>query len=230
MKILMFDLDGTLTDISRRGTEAICDTLNHFGVKASKTRVKQLRVQLPSYFDVFQKLGLEVTDDVVRYLTSAFVQRYQMSVVRKGVKPTLALLSRRYTLVCVTSRETAEEVIEELTFHRLAQFFKRIVTRNVAAKHFGLVSIPFFPFHEQRRKLYQCALAQSTCPSSDAVVIGDEGRELAPARELGMATIGILTRKTRRNELQAASDFLISNITQLQNVLLELNKSQLTCH
>jgi len=132
--------------------------------------------------------------------------------------------------VCVTSRETAEEVIEELTFHQLAQFFKRIVTRDVAAKHFGLVSIPFFPFHEQRRKLYQCALALSTCLPSDAVVIGDEGRELAPARELGMATVGILTRKTRRNELRTTSDFLISSITQLQNVLLELNKSQLTCH
>jgi phosphoglycolate phosphatase-like HAD superfamily hydrolase len=221
----MFDLDGTLTDIGRRGAEAIWDTVNHFGVKVSKTRVKQLRAQLPSYFDVFQKLGLKVTDAVVSYLTSAFVQRYQISVVRKGVKPTLALLSKKYTLVCVTSRETAEEVIEELTFHHIAQYFTHIVTRNVAAKHFGLASIPFFPFHEQRRKLYQCALAHFKCPMSEAVVIGDERRELEPARELGIVTIGILTRKTRKSELQAASDFLISNMAQLQSVLLELSKS-----
>jgi phosphoglycolate phosphatase-like HAD superfamily hydrolase len=201
------------------------DTLNHFGVKASRTRVKQLRAQLPSYFDVFRKLGLKVTDAVVSYLTSSFVKKYQLSVVRKGVKPTLALLSKKYTLVCVTSRETTEEVIEELTFHQLAHFFKHIVTRNVAAKHFGLASIPFFPFHEQRREVYKCALAQSNCRPSDAVVIGDEERELKPAKELGIVTVGIPTRKTRRNELQAASDFLISNITQLQGMLLELNKS-----
>jgi phosphoglycolate phosphatase-like HAD superfamily hydrolase len=56
-------------------------------------------------------------------------------------------------------------------------------------------------------------------------VIGDEERELKPAKELGIVTVGIPTRKTRRNELQAASDFLISNITQLQGMLLELNKS-----
>ena len=106
VKVLMFDLDGTLTDISRRGAEAICDTLNHFGVKASKTIVKQLRAQLPSYFDVFQKLGLEVTDDVVRYLTSAFVQRYQMSVVRKGVKPTGAFVQEIHPSVCYFERNS----------------------------------------------------------------------------------------------------------------------------
>jgi len=226
MKVLMFDLDGTLTDARRRGAEAMYDTLNHFGVVVSATRIKQLRTQLPSYFDVLQKLGLEVTDAVVSYLTSAFVQRYRMSVVRKRVKPTLALLSKKYTLMCVTSRETAEEVVEELTFHQLAKFFKYIVTRNVAAKHFGLASIPFFPFHEQRRKLYQCALAQSKCLPSDVAVIGDERRELEPARELGMVTIGIPMRKTRKGEVQVASDFLISNITQLRNVLNELNKSR----
>jgi phosphoglycolate phosphatase-like HAD superfamily hydrolase len=225
MKALMFDLDGTLMDARRRGVESMHDTLKHFGVVVPAARVKKLRTRLPSYFEVLQNLGLEITDEVAGYLTSAFVQRYQMSVVRKGVKPALEVLSKKYTLVCVTSRETAEEVIEELTFHKLARFFKNIVTRNVAAKHFGLASIPLFPFYEQRRKLYQCALALSRCSSSDAAAIGDERRELEPAKELGMVTIGIPMRRERRSELQEASDFLISNMAQLPNVLLELDEA-----
>lgn len=37
MKALLFDFDGTLTDINQREIEVIHDTANHFGLKVSKT-------------------------------------------------------------------------------------------------------------------------------------------------------------------------------------------------
>lgn len=221
MKAVFFDFDGTLTDINRREIEVIHDTMNHFGMRVSRTRVKQLCAQTPSYIDVFKKLGLELTDAAVNYWTSAFVKRYNLSVVRRGAVSTLEALSKKYTIVCVTSRETLAEVIQELRFLHVDRLFNHVVTRDVTAKHFGLTSIPFFPFHEQRRKLYECALAIAECSPSNAVVVGDMGRELRPARELGIKTIGLITYKTRKNELRETSDFLISRITQLQNVLFE---------
>ena len=224
MKVLLFDFDGTLTDISEREIEVISDTVNHFGLKVSRTRVKQLCAQTPSYMDVFKKLGFELTDAALHYWTLAFVKNYHLSVARQGVKLTLKALSKKYTLMCVTSRETLAEVIQEMRFLHIDGFFNHIVTRDVAAKHFKLVSLPFFPFNEQRRKLYECALAMAKCSSNNAVVIGDMGRELRPARELGITTIGLVTYKARENELRETSDFLISSITQLQNVLLELNE------
>jgi len=227
VKTLFFDLDGTLTDINQRGIEAMYDTVNHFGLRVSRTKVKQLRAQLPSYFDVFRKLGFEVTDAVVNYLTSAFVQRYHLSVVRRGVEATLSVLFKNYTLVCVTSRETQAEVIQELRFLQLDGFFKHVVTQNVAAKHLGLTLLQCFPFHEQRRKLYECALAMAKCSPKDAVAIGDMERELKPARELGITTVGLVTYKARKNELQETSDFLISRVTQLQNVLSELDQPRI---
>jgi len=230
MRALFFDLDGTLTDIDQRGIEAIHDTVNHFGLRISKTRVKQLRAQMPSYFEVFQKLGIELTDAVVRYLNSAFVQRYSLSVVRSGVEPTLKALSKRYTLVCVTSRQTLAEVMQELRFLRIDKFFNHVVTVDVSVKHLGLASLPFFPFHEQRRKLYQCALALARCSPHSAVVIGDMARELKPAKELGITTIGLLTHNARKKELRETCDFMISSMTQLQNVLRELDKSQCSRH
>jgi len=230
MKTLFFDLDGTLTDIEQRGIEAICDTLNHFGLRVSQTQVKQLRAQTPSYFDVFKKLEFELTSRVVNYLTLAFVERYHLSVVRRGVESTLKDLSKKYTLVCVTSRDTLTEVIKELRFLQIDEFFHHVVTMDVAANHFGLASLPFFPFQEQRKKLYECALAVAKCVPNNAVAIGDMERELKPAKELGMTTIGFVTHKARENELREASDFLISSMTQLQDVLLKLNKSQIAHH
>jgi len=228
MKAVFFDFDGTLTDINQREIEVILDTVNHFGLKVSRTRVKQLCAQTPSYLDVFKKLGVGLTDAAIRYWTSAFINRYRLSKVRRGVESTLEALSKKYTLVCVTSRETLAEVIRELRFLQIDGFFDPVVTRDVTANHFGLTSLPFFPFHEQRRKLYECALALVKCSPNSAVVIGDMGRELKPAKELGISTIGLVTYKARKNELQETSDFLISSVTQLQNVLLELDKSQLT--
>lgn len=224
MKTLFFDFDGTLIDISQREIEVISDTLNHFGFKTSKTKVKQLCAQTPSYMDVFKKLGFELTDAALDYWTSAFVKGYQFSMVRRGADSTLKALSRKYTLACVTSRETVAEVTRELRFLRLDRFFNHVVTRDAAAKHLGLASLPFFPFSEQRRKLYEATLAITHSEPGDAVAIGDMGRELEPARELGITTIGLVTYKARKEELQRTSDFLISRITQLPNLLHELNR------
>jgi len=222
VKVLFFDFDGTLTDINQREIEVIYDTVNHFGLRVSKNRVKHLCARTPSYIAVFQKLGVELTDAAIRYWTSAFIKRYRLSVVRRGVESTLKALSKKYPLDCVTSRETLAEVIRELRFLHIDSWFNHVVTRDVAAKHFGLSSLPFFPFHEQRRKLYECALALSKCAPNDAVVIGDMGRELKPAKELGITTIGLKTYKARESELRETADFLISSVTQLRDVLLEL--------
>jgi len=225
MKALFFDLDGTLTDISRREIETLFDTVNHFGLKASRLDVKKVYFQVPSYVEVLQKFGLELTDEVFNYLSSTFIKKYRLSVVRKGAKSLLEGLWGKYLLVCVTSRETLAEVIRELEFLRINGFFNHVVTRDVAAKHFGLNVLSFFPFNEHRRKLYECALALAKCSPSGAVVIGDMARELKPARELGITTIGLVAHKARENELQETSDYLISDITQLKNVLLKwLNK------
>lgn len=222
MNALFFDFDGTLTDIGQREIEVIYDTVNHFGLRVSKTRVKELCAKVSSYTDVFKELGLELTDAAIRYWTAAFVKRYHLSVVRRGVESTLNALSKKHTLVCTTSRETHGEVIEELKFFSLDRFFKHVVTRDVTAEHFELASLPFFPYHEQRRKLYQCALAIVECNSRNTVAIGDMGRELKPAKELGITTIGLVTYEARRNELLEASDFLITEITQVQKVLFKL--------
>lgn len=227
MKALFFDLDGTLIDITLREIEVIHDTVSHFGISVSRTRVKQLCVQGPDYLDVFRKLGLKLTDAANRYWASAFVKRYELSMVRRGVQSVLEDLSKKYTLGCVTSRETKREVIRELVFQHIDRWFSYVVARNVAAKHFGLASLPFFPFHEQRRKLYECALAKAKCSPNEVVVIGDMGSELKPAKELGMATIGLVTYEARKNELQDSSDFLISHVTQLQNVLHEIDKPKI---
>ena len=228
MKALFFDFDGTLTDINQREIEAIYDTANHFGTRASKAKVKQLCAQTPSHIDVFKKLGVELNDAVVHYWTSGFVKRYHLSMARKGMESTLESLSNEYTLVCVTSRETLAEVIHELRFLRIDRLFDHVVTRDVAAKYFGLTLLPFFPFHEQRRKLYECALALVKCSPKSTIVIGDMGRELKPAKEMGIRTIGLITYKARKTELRKTSDSLISRITQLQRLLLGPNKPSLT--
>lgn len=67
MKALLFDFGGMLTDIDQRETEVVNDTVNHFGLRVSKTRVKQLCALTPSYTNVFKEIGLELNDAAIRY-------------------------------------------------------------------------------------------------------------------------------------------------------------------
>jgi phosphoglycolate phosphatase-like HAD superfamily hydrolase len=225
LTVLFFDLDGTLTDITQRGIDAIYHTVNHFGLRVSRNKVEQLCVETSSYFDVFKKLGVELTEEVEQYWTSAFVKKYRLSMIREGVESTLKDLEKRYRLLCVTSSATLAEVTQELRFFHIDRIFSYVVTRDVAAKHFGLSSLPFLPFHEQRTKLYQCALEIAESNPENTIVIGDMESELKPAKDLGMRTIGLIAHEARKSELKRTSDFLISNITQLQNVLLESHRS-----
>jgi FMN phosphatase YigB (HAD superfamily) len=195
VKALFFDLDGTLTDIDRRKIEVIYNTVTHFGLKTSKAKVKELCLRAPSYMEVFRELGFELSGDAVEYWTAAFVNGYRLAVVRAGVEPTLKALSKKYRLACVTSRETCREVVRELSYLRLDRLFSHIITRDVVARHLGVSSLPFFPFHEQRRKLYECALAITQCSPDCVAAIGDMGRELKPAKELGMTTVGLSQTK-----------------------------------
>ena len=224
MKVLFIDLDGTLTDILEREVEAIYDTANHFGSVVSKAEIKRHCLEKASYSDVIRGLGLEMTDELVDYWVSAFVKRYRLSILRKGTKSTLNHLSQDYTLFCVTSRETVAEVVSELDFLGLEGVFEQVVTREVAAKHFGRSSLPFLPFPKQRKKLYECALALANCNSEDAVVVGDMASELKPAKESGIRAVGLLTEDAKESGLREVADYLIPNIEHLQNILHELRE------
>ncbi len=224
IKVLFIDLDGTLTDILEREVEAISDTANNFGLVVSRPRIRRLCLEKASYSDVIRELGLELTDELVDYWSSAFVKRYGLSILRKDTKSTLNALSQEYRLFCVTSRETVAEVVLELNFLGLEGLFSQVVTREVAAKHFGFSSLPFLPFLKQRKKLYECALALANCNSEDAIVVGDMASELRPAKELGILAVGLLTEKSKESGLREVADYLIPNITDLRNILHELRE------
>jgi phosphoglycolate phosphatase-like HAD superfamily hydrolase len=226
VKAIFFDFDGTLINVHERELYAIHDTVNHFGLKMSIEEVRSLLYEVSmgwrevrSYSDIFDTLGIELNDCVIEYWTSAFVKRYRLSILRRGTKSALKALSRRFALFCVTSRETLVEVEMEFEFHGIGKFFDQIVTREVAAKHFGLRSIPFLPFREQRKMLYECALAIADCHRDQVLVIGDMASELKPAKEIGMATVGLLTDKGKEADLRKVSDRLIPNIAQLKEIL-----------
>lgn len=150
-----------------------------------------------------------------------FVKRYNLSILIEGMKSTFNILSQEHALFCVTSRESVAEVLSELDFFGLEGVFSQVVTREVAAGHFGLSSLPFLPFYKQRRKLYQCALTLANCNPEDAIVVGDMTSELKPAKELGIITVGLLTEKAKESGLREVADYVIPSIRHLPSIIQE---------
>ena len=76
----------------------------------------------------------------------------------------LSSLYRKYKLVLVASRPTLSSIEEELEYFKIRRFFDLIVTREVAARYHEVEDIPFFPFREQRAKLYVCSWVDEDRP------------------------------------------------------------------
>ena len=232
LKAIFFDLDGTLTDISEREMHAIKDTASHFGVETPIADLRKIfdrcarkphKQRLALFADILESLNLTFSDQMTEYLIASFLDRSDLTLARRGTGDTLKRLSTAYELLCVTSRETCEEVQGELKFLGLDEMFNGIVTRQVAADHLGLETLPFRPFKQQRTKLYECALDIVGLRPSEVLVVGDMVSELEPAIEMGMKTVGILSNRERKEDLREVSDHLISDMTELISIL-ELEK------
>ena len=230
LKAVFLDLDGTLIDIRERELHAIRDTAESYGTTVSIDEIRRIhdklstkahRLRLDFFSDIFEALGLTFTDQVLEYLLSSFLERYKLSALRTGAKDTLNILSKnKLQILCVTSRETVAEVRLELGFLGVGGIFKEIVTREAAANHFGLISLPHRPYEQQRKKLYKCALAMVGCCPSEVVVVGDMACELGPARDMGMKTIGLLSERENAADLRKASDYVILSIPQLIPIII----------
>ena len=144
-----------------------------------------------------------------------------MTKTHRGAVDTLAFLSHKHKLILVTSRGKLSSVEDELEWFNIRKFFTLIVTREVAARYHGVEDIPLFPFQEQRKKLYECVIGLTKLGPKDTVCIGDSLGELEPAKRLQMTTIGVLTGKSSKRDLEKASDFIIEDIAQVSEILSE---------
>ena len=224
-KAILFDLDGTILDILDRDAFARCQALKDLGYDASLEEIRKHYRYGTGMNGVTEKLGIRMTEEETRkYIELGFAyfmkkEASRLTRIHSGAYEVLSALYGKYKLVVVTSRDTLSSAEEDLERFNVRKFFSLIVTREVAAKFYGIEEIPLLPFQEQRTKLYECAIGLTQISPEDMLCIGDSVSELEPAQKLRMKTIGVLTGFSSKENMQTSHIATIQDITQLMRIL-----------
>jgi len=221
VKAVLFDLDGTIFDITERDAFARYKALNELGHNVSLDEVKQSSRFGIGRLGLVKELGIQFTEEYIKASFAHFTEEEAVNLtkIHNGAYNVLSTLSKRLRLVIVTSRDVLSSTEEELEYFKIRKFFQLIVTREVAAEYHGVKKMPLLPFQEQRRKLYECAIGLTKIDPRDMLCIGDSVGELEPAKKLGIKTIGVLTGFSSKEDMEKASIATIQDITHLVRIL-----------
>jgi phosphoglycolate phosphatase-like HAD superfamily hydrolase len=226
VKAILFDLDGTIFDITERDAFARYQALKELGYDVSLEDVRKRYRFGIGRMGIVKELGIKLTEkEEKKYIETSFshfVKRenaLSLTKIHIDAYNVLSILSKKYKLILVTSRDDLSSTEEELRWFNIRNFFTLIVTREVAAKYHGVKDIPLLPFQEQRTKLYECTIALSKIDSSEMLCVGDSVGEIEPAKKLGIKTIGVLTGFSSKEDMENVSIATIPNLTQLIKIL-----------
>ncbi|MCD7856529.1 MAG: HAD hydrolase-like protein [Clostridiales bacterium] len=211
--VLLFDLDGTLTDPGLGITNAVMHALTelHIPVPPREELYRFIGPPLHTSFQTWYGLSREETD---RAITSFRAYYNPIGVYENAPYPGVAefladLKAAGYTLALASSKpqHLVEQVLE--MFH-LTEYFTAICGGSLDERHCVKSLIV-------ADALAACGV---TDPSS-ALMIGDRKHDIEGARANGIAAMGVLYGYGNREEfLQAGADYICGDFEEMRSILL----------
>jgi phosphoglycolate phosphatase-like HAD superfamily hydrolase len=212
MRLLLFDVDGTLLRANGGGETAIEQAVSTVTGKSATTDGISFsgRTDPAIFRDVLRTNGLPIRDDLLNDVLRAYVEAAREAIHPEnvsrlpGAKALLTLLARRSDtfLGLVTGN------VEPIAFHKLETVG--------LAEYFSVGA--FGSDHADRSRLPPLAakraaeIAGHSFSLDQAIVIGDTGRDIECARAAGTRAVAVCTGRPDRSELAAATpDLLLEN-------------------
>jgi len=212
-KILLFDLDGTLTD-SKQGI------INSIRYTLAKMKLKENNINFerfigPPLSESFEKyFGLD--NKTARYAVSVYREYYANkgifeNQVYPGIIELLKILrENNKTLVCVTSKASfyAQQILEHFN---LSQYFVRTVGSNMdlTCTHkteLIRLALSYFPNHS----------------NADFIMIGDRADDIIGAKKNNIPSIGVLYGYGTLKELEEQQpNYFVNSVKELKRILSE---------
>ena len=215
MKLIVFDVDGTLVDSEADIVAALNAAFDAVGARAPH-RADMLRIVGLSLPQAMAQLHPEASRDDLKKMTAVYKETYlgqrvsgrSQSVLYPGVRALLdALAARSDVVLGIATGKSRRGLHALLDEHALRHHF---VTAQCADDH------PSKPDPSMLR----AALQEAGVAATNAVMIGDTSYDVDMARAAGVAAIGVGWGYHDRSHLNAASAFA-ADLPGLQNVLTQ---------
>ena len=214
LKLLIFDLDGTLADTGRDITDALNYALHPFGVRTYS--IEETKAMVGSGISRLLASLLPVNDEGTRQrVTDRFISYYSAHVVDytaayPQVKETLTQLDG-YKKAVVSNKRTAlsKEVLRGVG---LLQYFD-VVCGSDSVRAIKPSPLPILDLMDRFHVLPE-----------ETVIIGDSNYDVEAGKAAGIRTIAV-TYGFRSRDVLKDADFLIDRFDDLPHTLRQINKA-----
>ncbi len=212
--LLLFDLDGTLTDPKEGITNCVKYALESYGIKETDESVL-LRFIGPPLYDSFRKYYNFSHDDANKAVEKyrerfSTIGLFENTIFDDTVKTLTELKKAGKTLALATSKPYV--------------FTKRILDKFDIAKYFDIaVGSELDGTRAYKFEIIEEVLKRSKITDiSRAIMIGDRKDDISGAKKNSIASIGIRCGYAENNELEeAGADYIFDNLTEIKNFLLK---------
>lgn len=200
--IILFDLDGTLTDSADGIVNSVIYALERKGI--SYTSKQELRrfvgPPLQESFKEYCGFSEEDAKDAVRIFREYFSQKgiYE-NAVYDGVPEMLQkLCNAGFTLAVATSKPET--------------FAKQILERFDLAKYFAVIAGASMEGTDKPTVIRQALSRLNAEPSENILMIGDRKHDIIGAKDVGISSLGVLYGYGSKEELaDAGADNILSS-------------------
>ena len=207
-KVILFDLDGTLTDPQ----QGICGCINHalsyYGIQKPFSELTQF-IGPPLLKSFAGLVGEENAADAVKYYRERFstVGLYENEIY-PNVKETLCMLKEKGYTLCTASSKPQIYVEKILKHFDIAQYFTVIGGATLDGK-IG-----------EKEQVIELVLNAVKAEKSATVMVGDTRFDLIGAEKMGLDAIGVTYGFGAKEELlQYPHIALIDDITKIINIV-----------
>lgn len=210
--VILFDLDGTLTDSSQGIINSIIYALDKLNIPVENT--DSLRRFLgPPLHDSFKEFGLD--DEEIKSAITYYRERFSTkgiyeNQVYDGIIPMIAKLKKCGKRIVLATSKPQKFTDIIMSYFELDRYFDFIAGSNLDGT--------------RSKKAEVIKYALDSCRITDiskVVMVGDRKQDIVGAEIAGIDSIGVLYGYGDYDELKTAgATYIVNSVTELKNMLL----------
>ena len=211
--IILFDLDGTISDPGIGITNSVAYALEKFNIKV-KERTELYKFIGPPLQDSFEQVyGLKEKEceNAITYYREYFKERglYENELY-DGMEQLLKDIRNAGKKIILATSKPEKFAVEILEYFKIEQYFDMIAGATMDSSR------------SKKADVIAYALKESGIEDlSSVVMVGDREHDIFGAKENGIASIGVLYGYGDREELQNAGALhIVETVDELKDLLL----------
>jgi len=211
-KIILFDLDGTLTDPKLGITKSVQYALKFYGIIENNLDILEkfigppLKQSFMKYYNLNEKEAIKAIEIFREYFSTKGL--YENDIYPNIEKLLKNLVKKGNMLAVATSKPTifAKKILKHF---KLDKYFKIVIGSNLDGSRVNKEEVIRYALKIMKINEYD-----------EVIMIGDRKYDILGAKEVGIHSVGVLYGYGSIKEIkQAKPDYIVKSVKELEKIL-----------